>query len=185
MTKQNANQITCLWPCWWQSWRQIAKPIAQCRGSFWKVVVPSLNSLALRRHRSDRGYGDACVFHTTARCGSTCRLQVNSGLLLPEPSAASCLRRSTFLAFQRADQRWIWLPGMVRAIFSILPFPYHTQTLSFSGIASLQRGEAQYCRTKEKEKRLAKEMSLWLGSKTLRRTLISFSFWYPSFSSSL
>lgn len=58
---------------------------------------------------------------------------------------------------------------------SSIPLP-HTQTLSFSGIASLQRGEAQYCRTIEKEKKLAKEMSLWLGSKTLRRTLISFSF---------
>lgn len=186
MTKQNANQTTCLWPCWWQSWQQIAKPTAQCRGSFWKVVVPSRNSPARRRHRSDRGYGYACLFHTTARCGPTCRLELSSGI---SPARTQCCFLSKEINFFSFSKGWSMMDltawnGESYLQHSSIPLP-NTQTLSFSGIASLQCGEAQYCRTIEKEKRLAKEMSLWLGSKTLRRTLISFSFWYPSFSSSL
>lgn len=127
---------------------------------------------SLSWHSSDLRHGYACAFQTTARSGSI--------WLVLTACAQNQLSR-----YLRGLIREIGLHKLLRETPASSHSPITFTNPMFLRHSTVKCGEAQCLQFKRKKETLAKEMSLWLGSKTFRSTLISFSFWYPSFSSSL
>lgn len=101
----------------------------------------------------------------------TCGLEA---LLCPSQTLCCCLSNEISLlntSTVLVDGSFVWWDT-----FSISPFPHYIHNPCFLKACHSQP-MVVFVVQHTKRWKLAKEMSLWLGSNTLRRTLISFSFW--------